>query len=194
MDAFTQLLESYVSTAANPLTDSLAIEGLKRVSKSLLRAYGQGDDIVARTDMALASYLSGITLANAGLGLVHGFASPVGGYFDIPHGVICSALMAPANKITVRKLRREQDISGALKKYAIAGKIFSGHENKSEGYYTDFLLSLLDSWTSEMNIPKLSEFGVKPEDFERIIKATDNKNNPALLNKEEMEEVLRSAC
>jgi alcohol dehydrogenase class IV len=194
MDAFTQLLESYLSTASNPLTDILATKGLKCISRSLLKAYREGGDIEARTDMSLAAHLSGITLANAGLGLVHGFASSVGGYFDVPHGVICSALMSPANKLTVRKLRREQNNAEALEKYAAVGRIFSGHENKSDEYYADFLLSLIDSLTSEMNIPKLSGYGVKPEDFEKIIRATDNKNNPATLNAEEMKEVLHAAC
>jgi alcohol dehydrogenase class IV len=194
MDAFTQLLESYLSTAANPITDALAIEGLTCVSRSLLKAFHQGDDIIVRTDMALASYLSGITLANAGLGLVHGFASPVGGYFDIPHGVICSALMASANKITVRKLRSGKNDSAALKKYATVGKIFSENKNKSEDYYTDFLLSLIESLTAEMNIPRLSHFGLAKSDFERIIRATDNKNNPVSLNADEMVEVLMEAC
>jgi alcohol dehydrogenase class IV len=119
MDAFTQLLESYVSTAANPMTDALALEGLTKISKSLLKAWHDGDDMEARSDMALASYLSGITLANAGLGLVHGFASSVGGYFDIPNGVFCSSLMAAANKVTVIELLKINNNSESLKKYAI---------------------------------------------------------------------------
>jgi len=105
MDAFTQLLESYLSTASNPITDALAVEGLSLISSSLIKAYQDGSNANARAGMSLASYLSGITLANAGLGLVHGFASSIGGLFSIPHGVICSSLMPAANKITVRKLR-----------------------------------------------------------------------------------------
>jgi alcohol dehydrogenase class IV len=193
MDAFTQLLESYLSTAANPLTDACALEGLKLVSQSLLKAYHQGSEVDARSGMALAAYLSGISLANAGLGLVHGFASSIGGYFDIPHGVICSSLMAPANKITVSKLRTEKSNEGALEKYAAVGKIFSGHENKSSEYYIDFLLALLESWTKEMKIPKLGQFGISTADYEKILSATDNKNNPAKLNHDEISDVLSSA-
>ena len=190
MDAFTQLMESFLSTDANRLTDTLAIEGLTLVSRSLLRTYHQGSDIGARTDMAFAAYLSGITLANAGLGLIHGMASPLGGYFDIPHGVICSRLMAPANKITVRKLRLQNRNPGALKKYAQAGKLFSSAESKSNDYYTDALLAAIDLWTNELNIPSLSHYGVRSAHFDKIVKGTGNKNNPVALERDEMMEIL----
>lgn len=193
MDAFTQLLESYLSTASNPMTDALALEGLKRISDSLLKVYYDGSDLNARTDMAMAAYLSGITLANAGLGLVHGFASSIGGYYEIPHGVICSSMMSASNKITVRKLRAEKSNDEALEKYATAGKIFSDQQNKSIEYYTDSLLDLIDRWANEMNIPKLAQGGVTSNDIEKIIKSTDNKNNPIKLNTDEIEEVLNMA-
>jgi alcohol dehydrogenase class IV len=193
MDAFTQLLESYLSTAANPMTDALAYEGLKYISTSLKQAYEDGSNLSARTAMALASYLSGITLANAGLGLVHGFASAIGGYFNISHGVICSSLMAPSNKITVRKLRAEKSNDAALAKYAAIGKLFAGIENKSDAYYTDSLLAHIESLSHELKIPTLKASGIAPTDFEKIIRASDNKNNPAILHKKEMEEVLAMA-
>jgi alcohol dehydrogenase class IV len=191
MDAFTQLLESYLSTKANPITDTLAYEGLKRVSKSLMKAYKDGTDIEARTDMSLAAYLSGITLANAGLGLVHGFASSAGGYFEIPHGVICSRMMAPVNKITVRKLRQQKDNKTALHKYAMVGRLFSADENKPDEFYIDCLLAQIENWTREMKIPFLSQFGVSHTDFEKIANVTDNKNNPVALERNEMAEILQ---
>jgi len=193
MDAFTQLLESYVSTAANPVTDALAYEGLKHVAGCLREAWEDGSNVNARTGMALASYLSGITLANAGLGVVHGFASPVGGYFEIPHGIICSALMAPANEITVRKLRSQKTNAEALMKYAIVGKIFAGSEYRSQEYYVDFLLHVLQNLAEMLQIPRLSKFGVTPSHFEKIIKGTENKNNPIALERDELWEVLESA-
>jgi len=191
MDAFTQLLESYLSTTANPITDALAIEGLKRIAASLLNAYHDGTNVNARSDMTMAAYLSGITLANAGLGLVHGFASSVGGYYEIPHGVICSSMMAAANKITVQKLRSEKSNIEALEKYATVGRLFSDQQNKSNEYYIDSLLDLISNWTDEMNIPKLSRGGVTLNDVEKIVKSTDNKNNPVKLNNDEIEEVLK---
>lgn len=193
MDAFTQLLESFLSTNANPMTDALAHEGLKHVSQSLMKTFQDGSNLAARTDMSLAAYLSGITLANAGLGLVHGFASSIGGYFEISHGVICSSLMASVNKITVRKLRAMKTNKDALIKYASIGKLFHGSSNLSEDFYTDFLLSLIATWTKEMNIPGLKQLGIKTSDFERIVKVTDNKNNPASLDRDEMMEVLETA-
>jgi alcohol dehydrogenase class IV len=193
MDAFTQLLESYLSTAGNAVTDALAYEGLQQVSRSLRQAYHFGTDINARTGMALAAYLSGITLTNAGLGLVHGFAASIGGYFPIAHGVICSSLMPAANRVTVRKLRSQRSNDNALAKYAIIGKMFSGVENKSAEYYEDLLLDTIEKWSLELNIPKLSHEGVTSSDFTKIVDATDNKNNPVALNKEEMLEILEMA-
>jgi alcohol dehydrogenase class IV len=192
MDAFTQLLESYVSTSANPLTDALAIAGLRHIARSLKTAYDDGENPEARADMSLAAYISGITLANAGLGLVHGFASPIGGFFDIPHGMICSALMAPANVITVRKLRA-QSSGEALQKYAAVGKVFTRPEGKSDEYYIDSLLSEIESLATEMKISRLSTYGIERRDFQKIVEATDNKKNPAVLNAEEMTEVLEIA-
>lgn len=193
MDAFTQLLESYLSTAANPITDALAQEGLRRVATSLPQAFHEGANPEPRTDMAMASYLSGITLANAGLGLVHGFASSIGGYFSIPHGVICSSLMSAANKVTVRKLRQEKMNEHALTKYATIGKMFSNEEKRSDEYYTDYLLEVIEMWQDQMKIPGLSPYGVTPAAYEKIVNSTDNKNNPVRLGKEEMVEVLEMA-
>lgn len=189
MDAFTQLLESYVSRAANPMTDALALEGLKQVSSSLVAAYHDGSNIQARAGMSLAAYLSGVTLANAGLGVVHGFASSVGGYFDIPHGVICSSMMAPANIVTVRKLRSKNEDDRSLNKYATVGKLFSGLSNKSNEYYVDHLLNHIQEMTHEMKIPKMSTY-ISANDHKRIAEITENKNNPVPLDEEEVLEVL----
>ncbi len=192
MDAFTQLLESYVSIAANPVTDALALEGLKQIAASLTNVYRDGSNLEGRTGMSLAAYLSGITLANAGLGLVHGFASSIGGYFDVPHGVICSSMMTAANIVTVRKLRNSGTGDLFLSKYATIGKLFSGLSNKSNEYYVDHLLDHIREMANEMKIPKLSAF-VSPGDHNRIATITENKNNPITLNHDEILEVLSLA-
>lgn len=193
MDAFTQLLESYVSTKANAITDALAYQGLEQIARSLKQAYEDGENLEARTGMAMAAYLSGITLANAGLGLVHGFASSIGGYFEIPHGVICSSLMASVNSLTVKKLREQNSSSLFLNKYSTIGKMFTTNSGRSNEYYINVLLNTIDEFTSGMKIPRLSEGGVSSADFKRIVAATDNKNNPVKLSQEEMTEVLTLA-
>jgi alcohol dehydrogenase class IV len=188
MDAFTQLLESYLSTAANPITDALALEGLSCISRSLLNAFHHGEDPTARADMALASYLSGVTLANAGLGLVHGFASVIGGLYPISHGVICSTLMPQTNRFTVNVLR-ERKIASSLARYAAAGKLFTSAQNKSDEYYIDSFIELQRDWKLELRIPKLTSL-IKTSDFELIAHAAENKNNPVALSDPEKIEIL----
>lgn len=193
MDAFTQLLESYVSKNANPITDALAFEGLRQVSQSLIPVFHDPSNIQLRGSMAQAAYLSGVTLTNAGLGLVHGFAGTIGGYYDIAHGVVCSALMWSCNFITVRRLRKEKTNPVALEKYAKAGRLFAANEQKSDDYYIDVLLEKILSIKTEMKIPTLKECGVPENDLERIVIKSDNKNNPVALSQEEMSEAFLKA-
>ena len=193
MDAFTQLLESYLSTNANPLTDALAVDGIRKVRDALVVAVNNGTDLNAREQMAYASMLSGITLANAGLGTIHGFASSIGGFFAIPHGLICARLMEPVNRITVEKLRKKELGSPALLKYARIGKLFSKDKNTSDAYYIDLLLGIIQQWTEGFEIKGLSEFDVEENDFEKIIAKTSNKNNPIELNHVELYEALKKA-
>ena len=193
MDAFTQLLESYLSTNANPLTDALAVDGIRKVRDALVVAVNNGTDLNAREQMAYASMLSGITLANAGLGTIHGFASSIGGFFAIPHGLVCARLMEPVNRITVEKLRKKELGSPALLKYARIGKLFSKDKNTSDAYYIDLLLGIIQQWTEGFEIKGLSEFGVEENDFEKIIAKTSNKNNPIELNHDELYEALKRA-
>lgn len=190
MDAFTQLLESYLATTANAMTDALALKGLELVAQSLPKVYHHGHDVEARGQMALAAMLSGMTLANAGLGLVHGIAGALGGYFEIPHGVICSRLMQAANVLTVHKLRKDDAKGIALGKYAQVGKLFSKEANKSDDYYVDHLLDLIGEWTVELKIPSLSSYGLQSSDLPKIVAASDYKNNPISITKEEMVELL----
>ncbi len=118
MDAFTQLLESYISTSSNPLTDGIAFSGMEMVSKYLISAVEDGSNLGARSGMAYAALSSGITLANAGLGTIHGFASSIGARFKISHGLICGKLMGVSNEATLNKLLKEDPSNIAIKKYA----------------------------------------------------------------------------
>ena len=191
MDAFTQLLESYVSVKAGPFTDVLAFEGLKHIQSGLLSVnMDSKKNLNARADMAYASMISGITLSNAGLGTVHGFASSIGGYFEIPHGMICGTLMATCNKITIQKLIEKDKENVAVQKYLNVARLFVGGEIKKKEELLFKLIEKLEVYTDLLQMPKLGQFGIQETDFERIVEATANKNNPYQLSKDDMMRVL----
>jgi alcohol dehydrogenase class IV len=190
MDCFTQLLEAYLSDKSNAYTDALAFEGLKEIKTSLVRSFKEGHDIEARSGMSFAALTSGICLANAGLGVVHGFASSIGGRYNIPHGVICGTLMAVNNEITVRKLRKINPDSPALNKYVLMGELFTDAKGKSEDYIIDEFIDYLHKMTDELHLPGLRESGVLKEDLKEIAMNTECKNNPVKLDKEELLEIL----
>lgn len=187
MDAFTQLLESYLSTQSNPISDALALDGLKMLIGSLEKAVANGDDIDARSKLSYAAFLSGITLANAGLGVVHGFAQPLGSLFPIPHGLVCALLTGPANRTSVEKLRTENKHT-PLKKYANVGRLIQ--PTTDDNTAIDVLLNYIDGLASNFHIPKLSTYGIRKTDFTAIVKQTGLKNHPVKLNNEELTQIL----
>lgn len=190
MDCFTQLVESYLSVKAGPMTDALAFDGIKYVKNSLVRSWKWGQDIEARTGMSYAALLSGICLANANLGVVHGFASSIGGLFAIPHGTVCGTLMAVSNKITVENLRKNNDSGIALQKFVLLGKLFSETENKSDDWYIDAFIDFLYAWTDLFKLNKLSKYGVTQKHFNVIISKTDVKANPVKLSEADYYRIL----
>jgi alcohol dehydrogenase class IV len=142
--------------------------------------------------MSFAALTSGICLANAGLGVVHGFASSIGGMFSIPHGVVCGTLMAPANAITVRELRKGKYNREVMDKYIRLGKLFIEDEGKQDDYYIDGFIEYLLELSDELQLPRLGKYGIKEEDLEPISRITELKNNPVKLNMEHLIEILRS--
>jgi alcohol dehydrogenase class IV len=190
MDCFTQLTEAYLSSKSNEYTDALALNGLRKIKTSLIRCYNDGEDIVARTGMSFAALTSGICLANAGLGVVHGFASSIGGMYNIPHGLICGTLMASGNEINVRELRKNDDNQPALKKYAILGELFTDKRGKSDSYYTDSFIQFLHKLTADLNLPGLSKYGIEEKDMELVCRNIEIKNNPVRLAMEDLTEIL----
>ncbi|MGQ9621605.1 MAG: iron-containing alcohol dehydrogenase [Bacteroidales bacterium] len=192
MDCFTQLTEAYLSNKANQYTDALALEGLKAVKLYLLRAFNNGEDIEARTGMSFAALTSGICLTNAGLGTVHGFASSIGAMFAIPHGIVCGTLMAKANEVNVRVLKKENANNIAIEKYSLLGEIFLDKKGKSKDYYIDGFIRYLYKLTVSLKLPLLSMFGMKESDAEAICAGTEIKNNPVRLSSAEMNEILTS--
>ncbi len=190
MDAFTQLLESYVSVKATPLTDALAISGMEAISRSLGTAYHDGKNMGARTDIAYAALLSGICLANAGLGVIHGFAQPLGSLFPVPHGVVCGTLMGISNRVTIELLKQLSYGSEVMRKYANVGKIMAGNTVLKDQDAIDILLTAIDQFTDELSIPRLGNYGITINDFEEIISQTGLKNHPVKLSSEDLKRIL----
>jgi len=192
MDCFTQLTEAYLSDKSNQYADALAIEGLKSVKNSLVKSYVDGGNIEARSGMSFAALTSGICLANAGLGVVHGFASSVGGMYNIPHGIVCGTLMAVSNKINVRELRKRNINSAALKKYSVLGEVFLEEKGKTENYYINGFIQYLQDLTTALKLPDLKDLGLEEENIRLICSKTESKNNPVKLSIEDLIEILQS--
>jgi alcohol dehydrogenase len=193
MDAFTQLLESYVSSKANPFTDALALSGLRKVCESLLPLYADmGDQTEHRSAMAYAALLSGITLAQVGLGSVHGLAAPLGAFFPIPHGVVCGTLVAEATRTNIDALSSRDPLNPALVKYAEIGRMLSGRQLND----VDARIALVETlvlWTHRLNLPRLGFYQVAHSDIERIVassRGSSMKTNPIVLTDEEIARIL----
>ncbi|HUX19891.1 MAG TPA: iron-containing alcohol dehydrogenase [Spirochaetia bacterium] len=192
MDAVTQLLEGFVSTQSNPLTDALSRSGLSAAGRSLERAVeAGGTDLEARGEMAYAAYLSGIVLANAGLGVVHGIASPLGGHFPISHGVVCGTLIAEACRTTIRRLK-EEGRGESISKYAEAGTLLSGRDSGSVEGNCELLVATLASWIERFALPTLGSFGLAEEDLRSIARESDSKSAPIALTETEIFEIMRA--
>jgi alcohol dehydrogenase len=194
MDALTQLLESYVSARANPMTDALALSGLAAVRDGLLVWYETGEKAAeARAYMAYASLLSGICLAQTGLGSVHGIASPLGAFFPIPHGVVCGTLLAAATRTNIEVMERREPHNPALMKYAQAARALTGRTSGGDPEDRRDLVHLLEAWTQRLALPRLAQFGVVPGDVARIVAASRGssmKTNPVVLAEDEIGEVI----
>ena len=127
--------------------------------------------------MSFAALTSGICLANAGLGAVHGFATSIGGLHNVPHGAVCGTLMAIANKINVRELKRRNIDSPALRKYSVLGQIFLDEKGRNEDYYIDGFIDYLYRLTDELKLPGLKKLGLSETGLKKICLKTDIKNS-----------------
>ncbi|MHA1143233.1 MAG: iron-containing alcohol dehydrogenase [Candidatus Helarchaeota archaeon] len=197
MDAFTQLIEAFVSNKASAMTDALAWSGLKAMNENLLLACTTGSaNLSVRGAVAYGALMSGIVLANAGLGIIHGLASPIGGFFEVPHGVACGTLLAEATKINIQKLKEHPgspEVTIALQKHAQVGSLLAGDRGEINGkvnHYLDVLVSKLEEWVDVLGIPRLGEHGIVEMDIDKIVSKTGLKNNPVHLNPEDIKLIL----
>jgi alcohol dehydrogenase class IV len=193
LDALTQLIEPYVSVRANAMTDLYAVDGLRTAAEALPRAWAHGHDAEARGGMCWASLLGGLSLANAGLGAVHGFAAPVGGKFPAPHGAVCAALLVPVIEINVEALRQRAPESRALGRYDEVARLLTGqsHSTAADG------IAWIAALCRRFEIPLLRAYGVTTADIPliaaRAADASSMKGNPIKLTREELEEIVRRA-
>jgi len=198
MDAFTQLLESFVSAKANPSTDALAKSGMEAFRDGFFQAWAGGDSESAqagRSSVAYAALLSGITLAQAGLGSVHGLAAPLGAFYPIPHGLACGTLLAEATAINIRALEERAPQHPALGKYAEVAALLSRQTYADQGEACAGLVALLRGWTDKLGLKRLGDYGVVPEHVDKIVansRGNSMLTNPVLLSDGEIAELVRS--
>jgi alcohol dehydrogenase class IV len=193
LDALTQLVEPFVSVRANPLTDAICREGLQHAARSLRRAYENGADKEARQGMSLASLFGGLALANAALGAVHGFAGPLGGMLRAPHGALCARFLPLVMEANLRALEVRQPEHPALGRYDEIARILTGAKEATAQDGVKWVSEVV----SALKIPRLSTYGMKPEDFQEAVqktqKANSFKGNPIALNDKELTAILEQA-
>ena len=193
LDALTQCLEPFVSPRANPATDAVAADGLRRGARSLRRAFENGDDRAAREDMALCSLFGGISLANAKLGAVHGVAGVVGGMIDAPHGAVCAALLAPVVEANVGALRQRAPDSPALGRYATVARLLTGKETAT----VEDAVAWLRETVAELEVPSLGEVGLASGQHEEVAeksaRSSSMQGNPVVLSTDELVAALAAA-
>lgn len=193
LDALTQLIEPYVSARANPLVDAICIEGIGRVAGALRRVYHNGADRDARREMALGSLFGGLALANAGLGVVHGFAAPLGGSWKAPHGALCAALLPHGMTANVAALRARAPQHPALERYAAIARLLTGRKEARAEDGIEWVHALC----IEVNVPALRAWGINqanlPGVVEKAAQASSMKANPLPLTGEELLAVVTAA-
>jgi alcohol dehydrogenase class IV len=192
MDALTQLIEPFVSNAANPLTDGICREGLARAARSLAVAYRDGTNLAAREDMSIAALFSGIALSNARLGAVHGFAGVLGGTIGHPHGAICARLLPFVMVANIRAVDERGD-SAIIERYHEIARILTGYPEADAWSGVSWVRGLC----TEMKIPPLRESGLTITDCSRLVplaqRASSMQGNPVTLSEEELGGILEAA-
>jgi alcohol dehydrogenase class IV len=192
LDALSQLIEPFISQRANPITDSLAREGLRRSARSLARC-GELGEAQTREDLALASLLGGLCLANAGLGAVHGFAAPAGGMFAAPHGAVCAALLAPVLEVNLAALVARAPAHPSLARLHEIAALLTGRP----GAPAEDAAAWVRELVSALDIPGLGAWGVKPGDLPALVegakRASSMRGNPLPLSDDELTEIAARA-
>jgi alcohol dehydrogenase class IV len=193
MDAFTQLLEPYVSNKANQITDMYCREGISKIAGFLKNAYQNGADLTSREQMALAAMYSGIALANSGLGAIHGLAGPLGGLIGASHGALCARLAAPVIEMNVRALDDRDPNHQAVSRYNEISKLVDPNGQGERQGLAGWTYSLVE----DLKIPRLRDMGLEKSQFPEVIAqakiASSMKANPIILEEGDLGWILSEA-
>ena len=193
LDALTQCLEPFLSCLHNPLTDALALEGIKRGARSLGLAFRDGSSLAAREDMAMCSLFGGLALANAKLGAVHGFAAPIGGQFDSPHGAVCARLLPLVMQANVAALQQRASDSPLLSRFELCARVLTGNAGAciADG------IAFVDELAQQLSIPGLASYGMSAADIPSLVikaaQASSMRGNPIALTSAELSQILERA-
>ena len=191
MDALSQLIEPLLSQRANPFSDALARDGIRRSARSLRQAYEEGmEDAAVREDLALASLFGGMCLANSGLGAVHGIAAAAGARLSAPHGAVCAAVLAAAMEINLSALRERAPEHPALLRMVEVATLLTGQPEASP----EDAIAWLQELTAALAIPGLASYQLSEEEIPAMVtaaqKANSMRGNPIELTDAEVTEIL----
>ena len=191
MDALAQLIEPLLSARANPFSDALARDGIRRSARSLRRAADEGmADPGVREDLALASLFGGLCLANSGLGAVHGLAAAAGARLSAPHGAVCAAVLAAAMAVNLEALRERAPDHPALPRMAEVAAILTGRADAS----AEDGISWLEDLTMALSIPRLARYGLEKNGIPDLVAAgqaaSSMRANPIALSADEITEIV----
>jgi len=191
MDALSQLIEPLLSRRANPFTDALARDGIRRSARSLRRAYQEGmEDPGVREDLAMASLFSGICLANSGLGAVHGLAAAAGARLSAPHGAVCAAVLAAAMEVNLHALRERGPDNSGVQRIAEVATLLTGRPDAS----AEDAIGWLQELTAALSIPGLASYRLDQDEIAELVKAAQRASsmraNPIELGDDEVTEIV----
>jgi alcohol dehydrogenase class IV len=193
LDALSQLVEPFLSARANPATDALAAEGLRRSARALRPACLEGLTPERREDLALASLLGGLCLANAGLGAVHGFAAPAGAALGAPHGALCAALLAPCLQVNLGALRARAPGSPAEARFGELARILTGRPDAR----AEDGIAWVEQLCRDLGVRGLAAHGLAEAGVADLVAraraASSMKANPIALTDAELGEIVRRA-
>ncbi len=196
IDALTQLLESFLSINSNPLTEAISLKGLELASKFLLEAYENGNNRKARDAMSLSALLSGMALANAGLGAVHGIAAALGGLFNIPHGVACGILLPSTFEVNLQSIIHKEGKEEKFQKFVTISKILTQSTNETPDEIIRSAIKYLKDLKQKLKLPSLKDLGITESDIPQIVKesrGSSMKTNPVVLSDEEISKIIFSS-